>query len=154
MGNLPDGPFATEREAHAAALAAISPDSGRVILSRTQNRLLFERACEAAGVELGPYDLRILDWLANYEDSTCAVIAGLVARAAAMARPGPRWVTFDLTADDHAEMRFVLTQALEDFAIREREQTAWEDGNSSRKRWADLADAMRAQVESTLDGSR
>ena len=150
MENLPDGPFETEREAHASALAAIPTDSGRVILSRSQNRLLFERACEAAGVELGLFDLRILDWLANYEDSTCAVIAGLVARAAAAGRPGPRCVTFDLADDQHAEMRFVLTQALEDFAVREREQAAWEDGNSSRERWADLADAMRAQ----LDGGR
>ena len=153
MGNLPNGPLETEREAHASALAAIQPENDQSILSRTENRLLFERACEAAGVELGAYDLRILDWLANYEDSTCAVIAGLVARTATTARPRPRCVTSDLKNDDHAEMRFVLTQALEDFATRERKQAAWEDGNSSRERWADLADAMRTQVETTLDDS-
>ena len=44
-------------------------------------------------------------------------------------------------------MYFVLTQALEDFAATERDQAAWEEGNSSRERWADLADTMRAQVE-------
>jgi hypothetical protein len=77
----------------------------------------------------------------------CAVVAGLVARAIAVAHPGPRCVTFDLTSDHHAEMYFVLTQALEDFAVRERDQAAWEERNSSRERWADLADAMRAQVE-------
>jgi hypothetical protein len=76
------------------------------------------------------------------------------ARAVAAARPGPRCVTFDLTSDHHAEMYFVLTQALEDFAARERDQAAWEEGNSSRERWADLADAMRAQVEIARDGAR
>ena len=48
----------------------------------------------------------------------------------------------------------MLTQALEDFAAKERDQAAWEEGNSSRERWADLADAMRAQVEIARDGSR
>ena len=62
--------------------------------------------------------------------------------------------TFDLTNDHHAEMRFVLTQALEDFAVRERDQAAREEGNSSRERRADLADAMRAQVEVVLGGDR
>jgi hypothetical protein len=84
----------------------------------------------------------------------CAVVAGLVARAVSADRPGPRCVTFDLTSDHHAEMYFVLIQALEDFAARERDQAAWEEGNSSRERWADLADAMRAQVETARNGSR
>lgn len=39
-------------------------------------------AVNAAGVQLGDYDRRILDWLANYEPATCAVIAGLITRAA------------------------------------------------------------------------
>jgi hypothetical protein len=81
------------------------------------------------------------------------VAVRLVARAVAAARPGPRCVTFDLTSDHHAEMYFVLTQALEDFAVRERDQAAWEEGNSSRERWADLADARRAQVEIARNGS-
>jgi hypothetical protein len=51
-------------------------------------------------------------------------------------------------------MYFVLTQALEDFAVRERDQAAWEEGNSSRERWADFADAMRARVETARNGSR
>jgi len=84
----------------------------------------------------------------------CAVVAGLVARAISADRPGPRCVTFDLTRDHHAEMYFVLTHALENFAARERDQAAWKEGNSSRERWADLADAMRAQVETARNGSR
>lgn len=104
--------------------------------------------------ELGAYDRQILDWLAGFEDSGCAVVAGLVARAATAARPGPRCVTFDMTNDHKAEMFFVLTQALEDFAAGERDQAAYEVGPSFRERWADLADAMRAQVEITLGGSR
>lgn len=72
------------------------------------------------------------------------MVAGLAARAAAAARPGPRCVTSDLTNDHRSEMYFVLTDALEDFAIRERDQAAWEEGNSSRERWAAIAEAMHA----------
>ena len=38
-------------------------------------------ACKAAGINLGTYDARILDWLGGFEDSACAVIAGIVTRA-------------------------------------------------------------------------
>ncbi len=154
MGNLINGPFETEREAHAAAHEVVRPEPGWSILHKSQNRFVLERACEAAGVELGMYDRQILSWLSGFEDSVCAVVAGLVARAVAAARPDPRCITFDMTNDHRAEMYFVLTQALEAFAIRERDQAAWEEGNSSRERWADLADAMRAQVEIALGGDR
>ena len=150
MEKLPNGPFETEREARAAAHEVVRPEYGCSILSKPQNLLLLERACETAGVKLGAYDQRILDWLSGFEDSMCAVVA----RAVSAGRPGPRCVTFDLTSDHHAEMYFVLTQALEDFAVRERDQAAWEEGNSSRERWADLADTMRAQVETARNGSR
>lgn len=39
-------------------------------------------ACKVAGVVLGAYDRRILAWLAGYEPSTCAVVAGIIRRAA------------------------------------------------------------------------
>lgn len=154
MGKLPNGPFETKREARAAAHQVVRSEYGWSILHKSQNRFVIEQACEAAAVELGVYDRQILDWLSGLEDSICGVVAGLIARAAAAARPGPRRVTFDLTNDHYAEMRFVLTQALEDFAVKERDQAAWEEGNSSRERWADLADAMRAQVEISLGGDR
>ena len=85
-----NGPFETEREARAAAHSVVTPDDGWSILHRDQNRLLLERACSAADVELGAFDRRILDWLSGFEDSTCSVIAGLIARAsAAKAAPLP-----------------------------------------------------------------
>ncbi|MGW6210909.1 hypothetical protein [Streptomyces sp. NPDC055109] len=36
---------------------------------------------EAAGVELGSYDLRIVDWLAGLDWPTVATIASLIRRA-------------------------------------------------------------------------
>jgi hypothetical protein len=154
VGKLHNGPFETEREARAAAHQVVRPEPGWSTLHKSQNLFVLEQACEAAGVELGVYDRQILDWLAGFEDSVCAVVAGLVAREVAATRPGPRCVTFDLTKDHHAEMYFMLTQALEDFAIKERDEAAREEGNSSRERWADLADAMRAQVEIELGANR
>lgn len=134
MGKLHNGPLETEREARAAAHQVVRPEPGWSILHKSQNLFVLEQACERAGVELGVYDKRILDWLSGFEDSICAIVAGLVARAVAAARPGPRCVTFDLTNDLQSEMYFVLTDALEDFAVRQREQAAWEEGNSSRER--------------------
>ena len=42
-----------------------------------------EDACRDAGVELGAFDRRIVEWLAGYESSTVQVVVGLIARAAA-----------------------------------------------------------------------
>jgi len=75
------GPYESERQAHAAAIAAIPPEDGRLILRGPQNRQLLEDACAAAGVELGAFDRRHLDWLAGFEDSGCAVLAGIIRRA-------------------------------------------------------------------------
>lgn len=50
-------------------------------VSAEGNRRLLEEACTATGVRLGAYDHRILLWLAGWEPSTCAVIAGLITRA-------------------------------------------------------------------------
>ncbi len=56
----------------------------------------------------------------------------------------PRSVTFDLT---DATAFFVLTEALEEFAARQRSQAADEGGHGMREQWAGLADRMRAQAE-------
>jgi hypothetical protein len=78
------GPFATEAEARAAARTLGGPpDPGWSILSGEQRRQMLTAACDAAGVGLGDYDARIIGWLAGFEDGACAVIAGLVTRAAA-----------------------------------------------------------------------
>lgn len=53
-------------------------------------------------------------------------------------------VTFDITDPDAS---FALTDALEEWSARQRDEAASEDGNESRTRWADHADRMRAQAE-------
>lgn len=50
------------------------------------NRARLAAACEAAGVELGAYDMRILDWVTRWEPEVCAVIAGVILRAGKAAR--------------------------------------------------------------------
>jgi hypothetical protein len=88
------GPFETERQALGTpAVRAVytafeaAPGLGRM---QAPNLAMLRAACEAAGVELGAYDLRILAWLAGWEPQICAVIAGLITRArrhAEVARP-------------------------------------------------------------------
>ena len=79
------GPFETESEVrHTSAVRAVyeafraAPGQGRM---QAPNHRMLEEACEAAGVELGAYDHRILLWLAGWEPATCAVVAGLITRA-------------------------------------------------------------------------
>lgn len=85
------GPFETEREALSlpavrAAYAAITgPSTGDL-----ECLAILEDALTAAGVELGAYDRRIVNWLAGWEAQTCAVIAGLITRAHAAGRDGAR----------------------------------------------------------------
>lgn len=81
------GPFETEEEVrHLPAVRAVydasraAPGAGR--MTPLNHRMLYE-ACTAAGVELGAYNHAILTWLAGYEPQTCAVIAGMISRAAA-----------------------------------------------------------------------
>jgi hypothetical protein len=76
------GPYETERQAADAARHIYDSPPATGAWGAGNHRLL-EDACTAAGVQLGAYDHRILLWLAGWEPSTCAVIAGLVRRAAA-----------------------------------------------------------------------
>ncbi|WP_141579637.1 hypothetical protein [Actinomadura sp. WMMA1423] len=86
--NLPAdvGPYETDQQAadtvsHVYAHARTAPGTmGRLSLDQ------LTAACEAAGVELGAYDLRILRWLAGWEPETCAVIAGIILRAGKVSR--------------------------------------------------------------------
>jgi hypothetical protein len=75
------GPYETERQAADAARHIYDSPPGAGAWG-DGNRRLMEDACTAAGVRLGAYDHRILLWLAGWEPSTCAVVAGLIARAA------------------------------------------------------------------------
>jgi hypothetical protein len=78
------GPYETERQAAGAARHFYdSPPGGW----GDGNLRLLEDVCRTAGVQLGAYDTRILVWLAGWEPTTCAVIAGLISRAR---QAGPR----------------------------------------------------------------
>ena len=72
------GPYETEREAWEAVRHAYEPQG--MSWGATGTRLL-EEACTAANVTLGAYDRRIVRWIALYEPSTIAVLAGLITRA-------------------------------------------------------------------------
>jgi hypothetical protein len=85
------GPFETECEAlnlpavRAAYAAITGPGTGTL-----ECLAILEDALTAAGVELGAYDQRIVNWLAGWEAQTCAVIAGLITRAHAAGQDGAR----------------------------------------------------------------
>jgi hypothetical protein len=86
-----NGPYETQRQAADAAqhIYDSPPDTGAW---GTGNHKLLEDACTAAGLTLGAYDQRILLWLAGWEPSMCAVIAGLISRTHQAAKPSPpRW---------------------------------------------------------------
>jgi hypothetical protein len=104
-GTKPLGPFETEQEAirHPAVravYAAMRASVRRGVMAEQEQQML-EGACEAAGVEIGAYDRRILAWLAGFEPQSCAVVAGLIARASL---PG-------VTAADLPVIREALAEA-------------------------------------------
>ena len=77
---MPDtqGPFHSESAAREAARRRSAPAE----IGTEANRVMLLNACAAAGVEPGAYDLTILGWLAGLEPAMCAVVAGLILRAA------------------------------------------------------------------------
>jgi hypothetical protein len=84
--NAPHGPYETEDEARTDPAVRAVYDAMRATTRRgvmtDHSEALITGACEAAGVELGAYDARIVRWLAGFEPQACAVIAGLITRAA------------------------------------------------------------------------
>lgn len=75
------GPYETEAATRGEPLpSAVSGLHNRDLVGETMLAHL-TAACEAAGVELGAFDLRILRWLAGWEPSTVQVIIGLISRA-------------------------------------------------------------------------
>jgi hypothetical protein len=81
------GPYQSEREA-AVAVRAIHAAAPGIALAAGNHQMLTQ-ACAAARVQLGDWDRRVLTWLAGWEPSTCAVVAGLICRAAAAPSPSP-----------------------------------------------------------------
>jgi hypothetical protein len=81
------GPYESAREtretpAVQAIYADIQATTGRPHMDAHNARML-TTACDGARVQLGAYDRRIIAWLAGWEIETCAVVAGLITRAAA-----------------------------------------------------------------------
>jgi hypothetical protein len=96
-------PYETERQAAATVRHIYDSPPGTGAWGDGNLRLL-EGACQAAGVQLGAYDHRILIWLTAWEPATCAVIAGLITRAHATADvvvfpEGPRQTMLAALAD-------------------------------------------------------
>lgn len=86
---VPMGPFETEQQASAhpavrEVYEAFDRDPGPGKMAPYSERILTD-ACAAAGVNLGAHDQRIITWLAGWEPATCAVVAGLITRAAGRA---------------------------------------------------------------------
>jgi hypothetical protein len=94
------GPYETEQQAHAASLWATHGKAQGMDMDAAN---MADLAAELSGIELGTYDRRIVEWLANWEPSTVAVICGLISRAHAagqaqpggpgQAQPGGGWIS-------------------------------------------------------------
>jgi hypothetical protein len=104
--NPGDGPYETEAQARALpAVQAVydafraDPGVGRMA---PHNAQMLADACTAANVATGAYDRRILAWLAGLgEPQVCAVITGLIRRAALPADDRPTILTaLEEAADD------------------------------------------------------
>jgi hypothetical protein len=74
-------PYENDREAHAAAVAAIPPEPGWSILSQAQRDRLLRDALTAAGVETSAFEDRTAWGLGNWEDYLCATVARWIAAA-------------------------------------------------------------------------
>ena len=70
-----------ESEGQARALPAVRAASAAGDGQAGWNRVLLAGALAGAGVELGAYDIRVVDWLALWEPHVVACIAGWVQRA-------------------------------------------------------------------------
>ncbi len=96
--NPPTGPYENERQALAEPMPRElshlhhmnqirSGDPDRVARDAVLRHL--HAACDESGVDLGAYDMRVLDWLAAVENATAQVVIGLIRRAYAAGRAVP-----------------------------------------------------------------
>jgi hypothetical protein len=88
------GPFETEQQVRElpsvqAVYAAFDRDPGAGKMAPHSLRMLLG-ALAAAGVHVGRYDVRIAEWLSQWEPATVAVVAGWVTRASQADAPLPR----------------------------------------------------------------
>ena len=106
------GPFETEQQAREtpavrAAWAAYDADPGAGKM-HPHNLTILTDALSAAEVTLGEFDRRIVRWLAGWETTTVAVLAGIIRRAA----DGPT----EMPEDDEDQDRATVLAALADAA--------------------------------------
>ena len=101
------GPFRTEADTRPVTRPIYA--SQRSL--KEGNRELLDRVIVAAGIEMGEFDHRTLDWLAGWEPFTVAVVAGLIDRAwqtrGREVPPGFDLVMYSCIRDaiEHAEAR-------------------------------------------------
>lgn len=74
------GPYEAERDAMRASWWATEAHSPALRISDANRAQLGD---VLAGLEMGAWDWRIIDWLAGYEPSTVTVICGIISRARA-----------------------------------------------------------------------
>jgi hypothetical protein len=104
---------------------------------------------EAVSVQFGPEPLVTVEWGSGRGDfvnglpldALTRLVAGLLGLPPEVP---PGTVSYDLTV---VGARHVLTQALYDYAGRQRDTAGHEGGSEFRDQWADLADRMRTQAE-------
>jgi hypothetical protein len=83
------GPFATEREARSAPAATETAAEVTRLLgqgkrapdTRAPRLDLLAAQCRHAGIEIGDYDLRLLQWLSGWETEMVMAAAGIIRRA-------------------------------------------------------------------------
>jgi len=75
------GPFETEDQARMLPEVRAIHEAFRAGTGTLSGEPMLTAACEAAGIELGAYDRRIIAWLGNWEAQTCVVLAGIIMRA-------------------------------------------------------------------------
>lgn len=154
------GPFETGRQARGTAAvqavyAAFNANPGLGRMAPHNHRLLCE-AIDAAGVQAGAFDHRVILWLAGWEAETCVVIAGLIRRArnAKPAEPEGRLTAicgileaFDWDAGD----RQIALERIEQIATASRTASGIEPGGSATITPADLPTVLAALSEAADD---
>lgn len=83
MTDTAHGPYETSAEVRNLPSVRAAYDAmhaGRSTAGECEK--ILRDACGRAGVALGSYDARIIRWLSGWEPEVCAVIAGLIERAA------------------------------------------------------------------------
>lgn len=140
-GQHDNGPFEGEREANAAARAAIAPEPGWSILSQAQRDQLLHNALTAAGVDTSEYEDGTAWWLCNWGDHVVAIISRWITTAHEAGKAaGPddavtEWGTcrrgevepFAVGPDEAAVRRLVGDFPHVVTALVQRQITAWKE---------------------------